>query len=154
MTTVETARGPVDTAALGKVLMHEHVFILSHDFHVNYPDVVGFDEELEVAAAVERLDELAATGVGTIVDLTVVGLGRDVRLVARVAEQTVAQHRRGDGLLHVHRAPHLRARPCGHRRVLVADMLAELVRRPTSPTASRTPGCARGSSRSRPTSRA
>ncbi|MFI5048217.1 MAG: phosphotriesterase [Acidimicrobiia bacterium] len=88
MPTVETARGPLDTAALGAVLMHEHVFILSHEFHVNYPDVVGFDADREVAAAVERMDELVDAGVGTIVDLTVVGLGRDVQLVARVAERT------------------------------------------------------------------
>ncbi len=29
MTTIETVRGPVDTADLGRVLMHEHVFVLS-----------------------------------------------------------------------------------------------------------------------------
>jgi phosphotriesterase-related protein len=85
---LETARGPVDTADLGQVLMHEHVFILSHEFHVNYPDVVAFDEAREVAAAVARMNDLVDEGVGTIVDLTVVGLGRDVRLLSRVAEQT------------------------------------------------------------------
>ncbi|MET0628994.1 MAG: phosphotriesterase-related protein [Acidimicrobiia bacterium] len=88
MTTVETARGPVSTDALGSVLMHEHVFVLSHEFHVNYPDVVGFDEDHEVDAAVARMNELVDAGVGTIVDLTVVGLGRDIRLLARVAERT------------------------------------------------------------------
>ena len=40
-----------------------------------------------VAKAVVRLNELAAAGVSTIVDLTVVGLGRNIRLVKRVAEQ-------------------------------------------------------------------
>ena len=29
MPQVETARGPVDTAALGRVLRHEHVFVLT-----------------------------------------------------------------------------------------------------------------------------
>jgi len=28
MANVETAKGPIDTAKLGKVLMHEHVFVL------------------------------------------------------------------------------------------------------------------------------
>jgi phosphotriesterase-related protein len=82
-TTVETARGPVSTDALGSVLMHEHVFILSHEFHVNDPEVVGFDEDREFSAAVTRMNELVDAGVGTIVDLTVVGLGRDIRLLAR-----------------------------------------------------------------------
>jgi phosphotriesterase-related protein len=88
MTTVETARGPVDADALGQVLMHEHLFVLSHEFHVNFPQVVGFDEERDVASAVDRMNELVVAGVGTIVDLTVTGLGRDIRLMSRVAEQT------------------------------------------------------------------
>src|SRR5262245_49595706 len=86
--TVETARGPVDTNALGQVLMHEHVFVLSHEFHANYPQVVGFDEGRDVAQAVARLNELVDVGVGTIVGFTGVGLGRAVRLLSRVAAQT------------------------------------------------------------------
>ena len=45
MPNVETVRGPVDTAELGQVLAHEHVFILSHEFIVNYPEIEGFDAE-------------------------------------------------------------------------------------------------------------
>ncbi|MEX1007778.1 MAG: phosphotriesterase-related protein [Acidimicrobiia bacterium] len=88
MPNVETARGPIDTADLGQVLMHEHVFILSHEFIVNYPDVDGFDADRDVAAAVARMNELVDAGVSTIVDLTVTGIGRDVALVKRVADQT------------------------------------------------------------------
>ena len=88
MPNVETVRGPVGTADLGQVLMHEHVFILSHEFIVNYPDIEGFDADRDVAAAVVRMNDLVDAGVGTIVDLTVAGLGRDVALVQRVAEQT------------------------------------------------------------------
>jgi len=40
-----------------------------------------------VAEAVARLQEAAAEGVRTLVDLTVMGLGRDVRLVQRIARQ-------------------------------------------------------------------
>ena len=88
MPNVETVRGPVDTADLGQVLAHEHVFILSHEFIVNYPDIEGFDADRAVEAAVVRMNDLVDAGVGTIVDLTVAGLGRDVALVQRVAEQT------------------------------------------------------------------
>jgi len=82
---VQTVLGPVDASRLGTTLMHEHVFILSPEVQKNWP--TGWDEERAVAEATERLNDLAAAGVSTLVDLTVVGLGRDVRLVRRVAEQ-------------------------------------------------------------------
>lgn len=88
MPVVETARGAVDSAELGQVLMHEHVFILTHEFLVNFPHVAGWDEDAEVEKAVARMDEIVAEGIGTIVDLTVTGLGRDVALLQRVAERT------------------------------------------------------------------
>ncbi len=86
MATVETVRGPVDTAALGRTYMHEHVFVLTPDVQQNYPDEWG-DEEERVADAVAKLSALAASGVRTIVDPTVVGLGRYVPRIQRVAEQ-------------------------------------------------------------------
>jgi phosphotriesterase-related protein len=82
---VQTVLGPVDASRLGVTLMHEHVFILSTEVQQNWP--TGWDEERAVAQAVDRLNELARAGVSTIVDLTVVGLGRNIGLVKRVAEQ-------------------------------------------------------------------
>lgn len=81
MPTVETVRGPVDTSALGKVLMHEHVFVLSPEVHDNYK---VWDEDAEVAKAVTRLRELKAGGIGTIVDLTAIGLGRYIPRIQRI----------------------------------------------------------------------
>ncbi len=86
MPTVETVRGPIDTADLGPTLMHEHVFVLTPDIHANYR--INWDEDAEVARATARLQELYESGTHTIVDLTVVGLGRDIRRIARVAEGT------------------------------------------------------------------
>ena len=86
MPTVETVRGPVDTARLGPTYMHEHIFVLSPDVQQNYPEHWG-DEEARVADAVTKLNELAASGVHTIVDPTVVGLGRYIPRIQRVAEQ-------------------------------------------------------------------
>jgi phosphotriesterase-related protein len=82
---VETVRGPVSVESLGRVLMHEHVFILSPEFLANYPKQDGFDETVEVPKAAERLNELKAAGIDTIVDLTVVGLGRYVPRVQAVS---------------------------------------------------------------------
>ncbi|GBD14549.1 Phosphotriesterase homology protein [bacterium HR25] len=82
---VQTVRGPVDSSQLGVTLMHEHVFVLSEGVAHNFPSV--WDAEAWVPEAVRQLKEAAREGVRTIVDLTVMGLGRDVRLLRRVAEQ-------------------------------------------------------------------
>jgi phosphotriesterase-related protein len=37
MTQVPTVRGPVNTADLGQVYMHEHIFVLTADVQQNYP---------------------------------------------------------------------------------------------------------------------
>lgn len=86
MPTVETVRGPVDTAQLGRTYMHEHIFVLTPDVQQNYPDQWG-DEEERVADAVGKLTALAASGVRTIVDPTVIGLGRYIPRIQRIAEQ-------------------------------------------------------------------
>ncbi|MBB6344288.1 MAG: phosphotriesterase-related protein [Nonomuraea muscovyensis] len=83
----ETVRGPV--ADLGATLMHEHVFGLSPEILWNWPDIPeGWDEEARAREAAAKLEALRAEGVDTIVDLTVVGLGRYVPAVQRVAELT------------------------------------------------------------------
>ncbi len=87
MSQLNTARGPIDTADLGVTLMHEHVFVLSPEIQQNYPEVWG-DEEKRVADAIARLNELKARGVDTIVDLTVIGLGRYIPRIARIAAAT------------------------------------------------------------------
>lgn len=87
MPQVNTARGPIDTSNLGVTLMHEHVFIMTTEFTQNYPEQWG-DETAREADAVERLNKLKATGVDTIVDLTVLGLGRYIPRIVRVAAAT------------------------------------------------------------------
>jgi len=86
MTEVQTALGPVDVSRLGPTLMHEHIFILTADIQQNYPEEWG-DDEARVADAVRQLRALAAAGIKTIVDVTVIGQGRYVPRVRRVAEQ-------------------------------------------------------------------
>ncbi|MEJ2871855.1 phosphotriesterase-related protein [Actinomycetospora sp. OC33-EN08] len=80
---VDTVRGPVDVADLGTTLMHEHVFVLTPELLANY-GADYWDEEVRVADAVAKLRRLRDLGVRTIVDPTVVGLGRYVPRVARV----------------------------------------------------------------------
>src|SRR5580693_959272 len=86
VTMVETARGPVPASDLGRTLMHEHVFVLTADVQQNYPDEWG-EEDVRVADAVRRLSELPEHGIGTIVDVTAIGQGRNVPRIKRIADQ-------------------------------------------------------------------
>lgn len=86
MTTVQTANGPIDSSTLGRTYIHEHIFVLTPDVQQNYPDEWG-NEDDRVRDAVEKLSTLAASGVNTIVDPTVVGLGRYIPRIQTVAAQ-------------------------------------------------------------------
>jgi len=69
--------------------MHEHIFVLSPEVQQNYPGTWNEDER--VADAVAQLDALKARGVDTLVDVTVLGLGRDIPRIRRIAAQTTLQ---------------------------------------------------------------
>ena len=86
MATVQTVRGPVDSAELGATYMHEHVFVLDPDVQYNYPAEWGSEDD-RVADAVVKLKALAAQGIRSIADPTVVGLGRYIPRIQRIAEQ-------------------------------------------------------------------
>ncbi|MBU3749190.1 MAG: phosphotriesterase [Mycobacterium sp.] len=85
--TVQTVRGSIPAAALGVTLMHEHVFVLSPEIMANYPEGWG-DEQAREQDAVEKLNALKNAGVDTIVDPTVIGLGRYIPRIQRIAAQT------------------------------------------------------------------
>lgn len=87
MPPVQTARGPIESSQLGVTLMHEHIFVLDTEVSQNYPEEWG-TEEKRLADAVTRLNELKARGVDTIVDLTVIGLGRYIPRIKQIAQQT------------------------------------------------------------------
>jgi len=84
---VNTARGPIGSSDLGVTLMHEHVFMMTTEISQNYPEGFG-DENRRVDDAITRLNELKSRGVDTIVDLTVIGLGRYIPRIARIAAAT------------------------------------------------------------------
>jgi len=86
MATVETVRGSVDSTDLGPTYMHEHVFILDADVQQNYPAEWGSEDD-RVTDAVGKLKALAAQGIRSIADPTVVGLGRYIPRIQRIAEQ-------------------------------------------------------------------
>lgn len=102
---VPTVRGPVDADDLGVVLTHEHVFVRDLEFGLNYPRL--WDRERGVREAAERLERAYAHGVRTVVDMTVLGQGRDLALVGRVAELTRVNIVVATGLYTRDALPHL-----------------------------------------------
>ncbi|MBF6332292.1 phosphotriesterase family protein [Nocardia transvalensis] len=88
MSIVPTVTGPVDSSALGRVLVHEHIFVLGEEYRQNYAD---WDEDAHVDDAVKQLDELHSLGIDTILDPTVLGLGRYIPRVQKVAARTELQ---------------------------------------------------------------
>jgi phosphotriesterase-related protein len=87
MRTVHAVTGPIAADTLGTTLMHEHLAI-------GYP---GFEAEAVadraarreyVARCVERMQELRGHGLRTLVDPCPIDLGRDVELMAEVAQQS------------------------------------------------------------------
>ena len=105
MATVATVRGPVDVEQLGTTLMHEHVFVLSPDIMQNYGHE-WWDEEHRVADAVAKLQAAKDAGIDTIVDPTVVGLGRYLPRVQRVNAQVDINIIAATGLYTFDEIPH------------------------------------------------
>ncbi|HUS81662.1 MAG TPA: phosphotriesterase-related protein [Dehalococcoidia bacterium] len=81
--------GPVATSDLGFTLMHEHIIVQAEGVVRNFPSV--WDEQAELDKAVETLTTLKARGVDTIVDPTVLGIGRDVPRLLPVVEKAGIQ---------------------------------------------------------------
>ncbi len=104
MATVQTVTGPIDTSALGFTLMHEHVFVLSEGVNANFPRL--WDRAAQVAAAIAAMKDAKAHGVATIVDLTVLGLGRDVATVREIAAASGVQIVAATGLYTYDELPH------------------------------------------------
>jgi phosphotriesterase-related protein len=80
---VETLKGPVDTGSLGFVLIHEHIFAHTEGLIHQFPWV--WDEAEAIVDARRQLREAYDAGIRTIVEHTVMGLGRDVPAYLKVA---------------------------------------------------------------------
>jgi phosphotriesterase-related protein len=89
MATVNTVQGPVDAGELGTVLVHEHVRFRDEAMADQWPD--QYDLAAELDAALTAVRAAAERGVRTIFDPTAMYGGRDVRFMARVAQETGVQ---------------------------------------------------------------
>ncbi len=88
MATLQTLAGPLETERLGRTLMHEHIFNITWEVQKPYPGFNGWDPDVHVPLAREKLGELKAAGYDTIMELSVVNLGRDIPLMQAATEGT------------------------------------------------------------------
>ena len=102
---VETATGPIQSSELGRVLMHEHVFVISTEIQQNYPEEWG-DEQFRIDDAIKRLNELKDSGIDTILDPTAIGLGRYIPRIQQVAKEIDLRIICATGLYTFNELPH------------------------------------------------
>lgn len=116
MATIQTVLGPIAPEALGKTLIHEHIMV----------DFIGatqtgphrWDRDEVVCVMRPCLEALRAQGFTGFVDCTPAYLGRDVRVLARLAELTGLHILTNTGL---YKEPHIPADAFG----LPPEALAE-----------------------------
>jgi phosphotriesterase-related protein len=84
--------------------MHEHIYVLSEGVYANFPHLWDREERIKQAAA--ALAEAKQHGISTIVDLTVLGLGRDVALARDVSRQSGVNVIVATGLYTYDEVPH------------------------------------------------
>ncbi len=124
---VETATGPVSASELGRVLMHEHVFVISTEIQQNYPQEWG-EDQLRIDDAVDRLTELKANGIDTIVDPTAIGLGRYIPRIQAVADRIDLKIICATGLYTFNELPHYyRRRTASKTDALTTHFVQDIV---------------------------
>ncbi|HEY7835118.1 MAG TPA: hypothetical protein VIG30_16195, partial [Ktedonobacterales bacterium] len=103
MAIIPCVGGTVDTADLGFTLIHEHLRVRSEAVAAQWPHL--YDDARELAAAIAQVRAAQARGVATIVDPTVLGLGRDIAFMQRVVDATGIQLLAATGLYTYHDLP-------------------------------------------------
>lgn len=83
MASIETALGPIEPAALGFTLSHEHIRVDMPLVSTHYPWL--FDAAAARERMVRELREAKAGGVDAVIDLTTPDLGRNIPFVADVS---------------------------------------------------------------------
>jgi len=87
--TINSVLGPLDTANLGFTLSHEHVLTASAGIQQTFPEFI--DRQGTIEAGVTQLRQVYAEGVRTLVDVTTLDLGRDIRLLEEVSRRSGVQ---------------------------------------------------------------
>ena len=100
MATVNGVLGPIEAEDLGFTLMHEHILIANWSMRQSFADWVDLEAHAEFASG--EVKSAQERGVGSIVDLTPINLGRDVHVMREVAERAQAQIIAATGFYYYH----------------------------------------------------
>ncbi len=115
---LQTVRGLVPGTEIGRALAHEHLFV---DFQpTDHPRYMDVDWGMVRGAAVNRLRELRAQGIGLLVDWTALGGGRNAALLRDVSSATGLHIVCPTGI-------YLAKRPPGYHDLSVADLAARFI---------------------------
>jgi phosphotriesterase-related protein len=85
--TLQTVTGPIRPDALGRTLMHEHLVVGYPGFEADTVQP-GPDAAERFARCVDRIEEMKSLGFTSLLDPCPSDLGRDVELMAKVAQKT------------------------------------------------------------------
>lgn len=85
--TIDGVHGPIAVAELGQTLVHEHITTADWSMRVAFGDRY-YEHAVVADRAVRQFTRAGEVGVRTVVDATPVNMGRDVALIAEVAERT------------------------------------------------------------------
>ena len=88
--TIQTATGAIDAARLGFTLSHEHVAASSAGVWQSWPELFGGRAQF-VRSAVDQLKRARDEGVDSLIDVTTIDLGRDIRLLEEVSRKSGMQ---------------------------------------------------------------
>ena len=86
MTEINSVLGPMDTADLGFTLSHEHVIVSSAGIQYVYPEFI--DRAGSIERGIADLGQAYSEGLRTIIDVTTIDLGRDIRMLEQVSRES------------------------------------------------------------------
>ena len=86
MAIINSVLGPIDTSELGFTLSHEHVLQCSAGIQHLYPEFI--DREGTIKKAIGIFIQAYAEGVRSIIDVTTIDLGRDIRALEQVSRES------------------------------------------------------------------
>ena len=86
MTKIQSVLGEIDTSKLGFTLSHEHVVVSSAGIPQIYPEFIRRDES--IAEGIRQLSAAKKEGVDSIIDVSTLDLGRDIKLMEQVSKES------------------------------------------------------------------
>jgi phosphotriesterase-related protein len=86
MSIINSVLGPLDTTDMGFTLTHEHIMVSSAGIQATYPEFL--DRPGTIERGVVDLTESYGEGLRTLVDVSTLDLGRDIRLMEEVSRRS------------------------------------------------------------------